>query len=71
MLSFQAAQTTLLVDIISTYNKSVVQAASIPDLQKCSKVMFQEVTSLIFTNEIFTLRPKGDPQDILREEHKH
>jgi hypothetical protein len=32
--------------------------------------MFQEVTELLFPDEIFTLRSKADPQDIQKEEKK-
>ena len=32
--------------------------------------MFQEVTELLFPDEIFILRSKADPQDIQKEEKK-
>ncbi len=70
MLSFQTAQSKLIVEIIGEYTKNVYQATSLLELQSSSKTLFAQVQQLIFSDHTLHLKLNSDPQDIEKEEQK-
>ena len=48
MLSYKALQTKLLTDVVPIYNKALIHATCIKDIEVSTQVLFQQVKELVF-----------------------
>lgn len=64
---FEQVQQRLAFDHCAAFTKSVYECRNLADLKIPSKILFAQITDLVFPDERFELVNKGDPQDIKEE----
>ena len=64
MMSLQSLQNELLSEVLPIYNKAVLKATTINDIETSTRQMFKQVKDLVFPHLILNLTESNDPQDL-------
>jgi len=61
---FEQVQQKIVFDHCTAFTKSVYECKNLAEIKIPAKILFAQITDLVFPDERFDLVYKGDPQDI-------